>query len=313
MMSGPAPIDVGCTLRAGRRISISQRRSGTSQRFRRWGRALSVIDAAGHVARDCATSPGKPKGKGKDTYGGNYKGADQQGKSKGNSNGSDSKGKGKGYQGACRECGIVGHNAHECTNPGQYPCYQRQANNIEECIGSMWMHGNVVAEEWVEVPPGLGKRCTRSARSTRTGTSVSNRYELLADHFDSGPWELTSAGNSDDEETVNVVTVRENGTQRETFAKGVWKLHRKVDVGVGTLELGIGRAKYRERGMRFNVARVQKPLEKLASAAKVVGAGNEISNGRRDDNYTMNDATAEGIALRIDRGTCVFDVEFSGW
>ena len=60
--------------------------------------------------------------------------------------------------------------------------------------------------------------------------------------------------------------------------------------------------------MRFNVARVQKPL---ASAAKVVEAGNKISMGPNpDDNYIMNDTTGEKIALRIDRGTFVFVVEF---
>ena len=67
------------------------------------------------------------------------------------------------------------------------------------------MIGNIDAEDWVEVPPWLGKRWTRSARTTRTGTNVSNRYELLADHSDDGQWDMTNVGNSDDEERVNVV------------------------------------------------------------------------------------------------------------
>ena len=70
----------------------------------------------------------------------------------------------------------------------------------------------------------------------------------------------------------------------------------------------MARVKSRERGRRFNVARVQKPL---ASAAEVVEAGNESCMGPNpDDNYIMNDATGEKIALRIDRETFVFDVEF---
>ena len=271
----------------------------------------------GHLARDSATGPGKSKEKGKDTFGGNCKGADHlKGNSKGNSKGvgkgSDGKGKGKGYQGTCWKCGTVGHKAHECTNPGQYSYYQRQANNIEEGstedidVGGIWMIGNIDAEDWVEVPPGLGKRLTRSARTMMTGRSVSNRHELLACRSDDGHWSLTNVGNSDDEERVNVVTGRENGKQCATCKKGDWKLHRKVDVEVGAVESGISRVKSRERGMRFNAARFQKPL---ASAAKVVEAGNKISMGpNRDDNYIMNDATGEKIALRIDRETFVFDV-----
>ena len=311
MMSGPAPMDVG-------EVYSSSWTQDQNFAEEEWDEAeVQAVGPStqchrcggwGHLARDCATSQGKSKG-GKDTFGRNYRGADhQKGKSKGNSKGvgkgSDGKGKGKGYQGTCWKCGVVGHKAHECTNPGQYPNYQRQANNIEEGgtedidVGGIWMIGNVDAEDWVEVPPGLGKRWTRSARTTRTGTSVSNRYELLADHSDDGHWGMMNAGISDDEERVNVVAGREYG----------WKLHRKVDVEVGAVESGITRVKSRERGMRFNVARVQKPL---ASAAKVVEAGNKISMGPNpDDNYIMNDATGEKIALRIDRGTFVFDVEF---
>ena len=60
--------------------------------------------------------------------------------------------------------------------------------------------------------------------------------------------------------------------------------------------------------MRFNVAKVQKPL---ASAAKVVEAGNRISMGPKpQDNYIENTQIGEKIELRVDRGTYVFDVEF---
>ena len=60
--------------------------------------------------------------------------------------------------------------------------------------------------------------------------------------------------------------------------------------------------------MRFNFAKVQKPL---ASAAKVVEAGNRISMGPKpQDNYIENTKTGEKIELRVDRGTYVFDVEF---
>ena len=69
-----------------------------------------------------------------------------------------------------------------------------------------------------------------------------------------------------------------------------------------------GRGLSRESGMKFNVAKVQKPL---ASAAKVVEAGNKISMGPKpEDNYIENAITGERIKLRIDKGTYVFDVEY---
>mgnify|MGYP002811880390 CR=1 FL=1 len=62
----------------------------------------------------------------------------------------------------------------------------------------------------------------------------------------------------------------------------------------------------RMSGMKFNVASVKKPL---ASAVKVVEAGNRISMGPRpDDNFIENRDTGEKLAIRIDRGTYVFDV-----
>ena len=64
----------------------------------------------------------------------------------------------------------------------------------------------------------------------------------------------------------------------------------------------------RPSGMKFNVAMVKKPL---AAASKVVEAGNRVSMGPRpEDNFIQSVATGEKIALRLDRGTYVFDVEF---
>ena len=69
-----------------------------------------------------------------------------------------------------------------------------------------------------------------------------------------------------------------------------------------------GRKLSRASGMRFNVAKVKRPL---ASAAKVVQAGNRIQMGPRpEDNYIQNLETGEKIAIRVERGTYVFDVEY---
>ena len=60
--------------------------------------------------------------------------------------------------------------------------------------------------------------------------------------------------------------------------------------------------------MRFNLAKVQKPL---ASTAQVVEAGNKISTGPNpEDNFIENSTTGERIGLRVEKGTFVFDVEF---
>jgi hypothetical protein len=80
------------------------------------------------------------------------------------------------------------------------------------------------------------------------------------------------------------------------------------EVFVGTV---VGEAKKLSRlsGMKFNVASVKKPL---ASAVKVVEAGNRISMGPRPgDNFIENLVTGEKLAIRVDRGTYVFDVEFA--
>ena len=267
MMSGLAPMDIGEVYSASwtqdqhfaeeEWDEAEVQAVGPSTQCHRCRRVEAFGQGLRHQPREV---------EGKDTFGGIYEGADHQ---KGIAKGANA----RGYQGTCWKCGTVGHEAHECTNPRQCPYYQRQANNIEEGstedidVGGIWMIGNIDAEDWVEVPPGLGKLWTRSATTMMTGTSVSNRYELLGDRSDDGQCGMTNVGNSDDEERVNVVTARENGKQCATSKKGDWKLHRKVDVEVGAVESGIARVKSRERGMRFNVARIQKPL---ASAAKTV-------------------------------------------
>jgi len=82
----------------------------------------------------------------------------------------------------------------------------------------------------------------------------------------------------------------------------------EVMVGAVTEDEVKGRKLSRESGMRFNVARVQRPL---ASAAKVVEAGNRISMGPKpEDNYIENGVTGEKIRLRVERGTYVFDVQY---
>jgi fatty acid/phospholipid biosynthesis enzyme len=64
----------------------------------------------------------------------------------------------------------------------------------------------------------------------------------------------------------------------------------------------------RKAAMRFHVASVQRPL---ASAVKVVEAGNRIVMAKSGA-YIENEATGEKMPLRIERGTFVFDVMYTG-
>jgi hypothetical protein len=75
-------------------------------------------------------------------------------------------------------------------------------------------------------------------------------------------------------------------------------------VGINAVSASTGR----RAAMRFNVAPVQRPL---ASAAKVVEAGNKIVMSKKES-YVENETTGERMPLRIERGTFVFDVDFQG-
>jgi hypothetical protein len=80
-----------------------------------------------------------------------------------------------------------------------------------------------------------------------------------------------------------------------------------VKVGINAVSTsppGLGRT----AAMRFHVAPVQRPL---ASAVKVVQAGNRIMMSS-EGSYIENVRTGEKMPLRVERGTFVFDVTFSG-
>ena len=149
-------------------------------------------------------------------------------------------------------------------------------SHVEVDVGGVWMIGAVEAKEIVEAPPGLG-----GCGGQRHRIETSNRFEVLAREEDD--WKLIPGR-------------RARGTM-------------VVDVGAvddQSPKTGMSR----ESAMRFNVAKVQKPL---ASAAKVVEAGNRISMGPNpSDNYIENANTGERIGLRVERGTYVFDVEYRG-
>ena len=238
-----------------------------------------VPDESGKVQREREGLRGSVgfKGKGKGmAKGGGDKGFGGGGK------GGDIKGKGKGYQGTCWTCGVVGYRSSECL-------HHRPANAVEDDVGGavshvevdvggVWMIGAVEAKEIVEASPGLGG-CGGQRRRIET----SNRFEVLAREEDD--WKLIPGRRARRTMMVDVGAVDDQGPK----------------TGMS-----------RECAMRFNVAKVQKPL---ASAAKVVEAGNRISMGPNPcDNYIENANTGERMSLRLARGegTYVFDVEYRG-
>jgi hypothetical protein len=236
----------------------------------------------GHLGRECPSNNGKSKGKGKEGMKGKgkgiYKGGGKGGKgfmdNKGGGKGTGDKGKGKGYQGTCWSCGVVGHKSSECQNSGM--TYNVNDETSED-IGHVDIDvGGVwmIGAVHVEKPPGLSVK-------------TSNRFEALAD--DEDEWEDMK---------------KRKGVRRWEYGE------KHVEVNIGAVEKtecfkgGASRVK----AMKFNVAEVKKPL---ASAAKVVSAGNRICMGPKpNENYIQNTNTGEKIELRIEGGTYVFDVEY---
>jgi hypothetical protein len=298
MMDGPIPMDIG-------EVDMG----GWSEEGREWDEAqVQAIGPNaqcyrcggwGHMSRECPTAPGKAKGKGKDNYQGKgkgfAKGVGGKGQTMNYGKGAGTKGKGRGYQGSCWQCGVVGHKANECM-------YNRQANMVEENagenvdIGGIWMIGHVDADEWVAVPPGLGRKKREPRTSTRASIFKNNRFEALA----------SKENEQEEVEDAEWHLFRRQGKSDKESCTPSWGQECFKEVGVNMV--GVEAKKSRESGMRFNVARVQKPL---ASAAKVVEAGNKISMGPKpEDNFIEHGGTGEKIALRVEKGTYVFDVEF---
>ena len=196
----------------------------------------------------------------------------------GGGKGGDIKGKGKGYQGTCWTCGVVGHKSSEYWHHRPANAMEDDGgavSQVEVDVGGVWMIGAVEAKEIDGAPPGLGG-CGGQRRRIET----SNRFEVLAreeDDWEADPWETCSG---------------DDGGGRRSRGR--------PEPEDGHVE---------RSAMRFNVAKVQKPL---ASAAKVVEAGNRISMGPNPCSYIENANTGERIGLRLERGTYVFDVEYRG-
>jgi hypothetical protein len=236
----------------------------------------------GHLGRECPSfgDKGKAKGKGKDgmkgkgkgMYGGGGKGGKGGMDYKGGGKGDKGKGKGKGYQGTCWSCGVVGHKSSECQNSGM-------TYNVNDETGEDIGHVDTeVGGVWmvgavhVESPPGLSVK-------------TNNRFEALA--VDEDEWEDVR---------------KRKGVRR-------WKCGGdEIDIGAVEKTVCCKGGASRAKAMKFNVAEVKKPL---ASAAKVVSAGNRICMGPTpNENFIENTSTGEKIELRIEGGTYVFDVEY---
>jgi hypothetical protein len=274
MNTGPQPMDIG-------EVDNYEGFDGGEEEVGAVGMHVRChkCEGWGHMARECPTK-GKGKG-GKGEAKGSYRGPPQQqpqqnyNKGDGKSGGKGD-GKGKGYQGKCFKCGLVGHKAVECR--------VRQANVVQEVsgqdldgevedIGGVWTIGAVHIEEAQVIKP----------YARHFDIEINNKYQALSEkidieknHFDEEA-EKTDIENNQCDEEVNGV---EDG-QRLT----------------------------RESSMDFNVADVGKPL---ASAVKVCQAGNRVLlSPEPGGSYIENIKSGERMELRVEKGTFVFDVEFS--
>ena len=181
----------------------------------------------------------------------------------------------------------------------------------EADVGGVCMVGNVEVEtvhmklKQVEVPPGLdfvlsqvGRR-GRKKMSWRIDAGVEIKQDYHNESYRSFAANRFEVFKDDFEEDIEEA---ETGDSQ-------WRMFRKIEVPVGAVKAADYKPKLsKESKMRFNVAKVQKPL---ASAANVVEAGNKISMGTNpEDNFIENSTTGERIGLRVEKGTFVFDVEF---
>ena len=327
MLQGPAPMDVGEVLTGQWEEEPHEweesyvQAVGANTQCHRCG-------GWGHIARDCPSSPGKAKGKGKDGFKGKGSGNDHGRKGPiFGAKGAGPKGKGKGYQGTCWTCGLVGHKSSECRHRHEQANHVTEISDdighVEADVGGVWMVGAVSVKEDVRdvdlgIPPGLGRPvANRSRHHRRPGLIVGNRFSAL----------MPTAGDDQDGDTdYNEEGCTLIGNEVEEIGRGktvnegedsdarevTWRLMRGKTVDIGMVEGGntTTRKLTRESGMKFTVANVQKPL---ASAVKVVEAGNRISMGPRPgDNFIENGETGEKIGLRVEKGTYVFDVEVKG-
>ena len=224
--------------------------------------------------------------------------------------GDDHKGKGRGYQGVCWNCGKVGHKANECAFAEAR--VRGRGGIVEEAdVGGVWMVGNVEVEtvnmklKQVEVPPGLDLVWSQVGRRGKKKMSwpIDAEAEIKQDYHNESYWSFAA-----NRFEVFKDDLEEDIEEAET-GDSQWRMFRKIEVPAGAVKAADYKPKLsRESKMRFNVAKVQKPL---ASAAKVVEAGNKISVGPNpEDNSIGNITTGERIGLRVEKGTFVFDVEF---
>ena len=201
------------------------------------------------MSRDCATPA---KGKGKDGKGG------QKGYGKGGhqhqqqpyqhhhrsegKGGKGSRGCGKGYKGTCGRCGQVGHKAAECTKHVHIvqEASPREVQEVE--VGGVCMVG-VVDGYWKTPKKPTMKMSEAPAKGG--GQFDSNGFRVLDDWDD-----------------------HEDDSEEDVFI-GLVESTKRHECGRPSL------SKTRISAMKLHVARCRP----LASAAKIVKAGNSISMG----------------------------------
>lgn len=250
----------------------------------------------GHQAREC---PSEKKGKGEPKGDGKGKGY-QFGKGGGKGGGKDfgkgggrdmGKGKGavKGYQGACFNCGKIGHKAWECRSGRQVGAVDEeddeeevQANSVE--IGTVWNIAAVDANKIERMDVDEGMKGVRTK-----GIEITIDSGAGASCWPSGLLKKVPMRPKD----KGVRFKAANGTELKYHGTKYIKFQPKDGGG--------------ECEMKFHVTDTTKPL---ASAAAIVKMGNKVvMECGAGKSYIENIATRKRIMLRESGGTFVFDAE----
>ena len=341
-VGGPVPMDVGGIHKEREKERLKKLIEEVESERDEGGEEVAAVSmntkchrcgGYGHLARHCGTPKGGEKGGGKGDWGkagkadfgkGGWKGqvGGQAGAVKGGGKGgveSQQQWGGKGYQGACYNCGKIGHKRWECRAPVRTNAVEEEEIEEQE-MGGVWMIGQVeeqaiekdecgVCGEESEEEVYHGTCCRQGAR--RLALEVHNKFESLTEEDEEEVEELPElccgdGGIGTGCPCANVPPppfhYRPPVRQRRRAMEN--KRERKMQVQ-RIFQVEMAEKLTRESAIKFNEAKVRRPL---ASAVQVAKAGNRVVL-EEDGGYIENIKTKERMKVKVEKNTYVFDIQ----